>query len=330
MSSTPIVQPIDVVNLYSVHLPTHEQPCHPFIQNMSLIDSAHPACTFHALIDDGALANAMSEALYLRVKDTINGWYKSTRHLRMADGTVVPSLATWRGTVRFGNLQRFASFEVFRSNGDWEFLFGKPLLRTFGVVHDYTNDTIYLQGKNGAVTLPNLLLCEQVEGTAVVTAPDRSPVEQRELIMGDGKSPTREVLLSTAYMSDHTAHTYNPTIPTPLPLPPSVPLTAQYAHTNTTNRFHHRLHRRHEQTRSRERLKDRRAQRAISTALHTHHMHETLPKPRNQRAPSQGDNNTSPMREVSTLPAETPQSADIDCICTIDPIPCLKPQGKDP
>ena len=80
---------------------------------MSLIDSKNPECMFHALIDNGALANTMSEALYQRTRDCIAGWHPSKRHLHMADGTVVPSLVTWQGTVHFGGLQRFATFEVF-------------------------------------------------------------------------------------------------------------------------------------------------------------------------------------------------------------------------
>ena len=124
---------------------------------MSLIDSTHPACTFRAIINNGTLANAMSEKLYHHIKDTIHGWRPSTHHLRMANVTIVPSLATWYGTVRFGTLQCFASFEVFHNNRDWEFLFGKPLLCTFGAMHNYTDDTIHLQKATETLILPNLL-----------------------------------------------------------------------------------------------------------------------------------------------------------------------------
>ena len=95
MSNTSFVQAIDIINLYSVHSQTIQPTYQPFIQSMSLIDSENPECTFHALIDDGALANAMSKALYQCIKNHISGWHPSKQHLHMADGTIVPSLATW-------------------------------------------------------------------------------------------------------------------------------------------------------------------------------------------------------------------------------------------
>ena len=98
MSNVPVTHAMDIIDLYSVH-PSSTQPCQPFIQSISLVDSIQPDCTFSALIDDGALANAMSETLYLRIRNHTSGWRPSSRQLRMADGTIVPSLATWRGTI---------------------------------------------------------------------------------------------------------------------------------------------------------------------------------------------------------------------------------------
>lgn len=36
-------------------------------------------------------------------------------------------------------------FEVFNSEGGWEFLFGKPLLHLFGIKQDFASDTVLLQ-----------------------------------------------------------------------------------------------------------------------------------------------------------------------------------------
>lgn len=104
MSNVPVMQAMEIIDLYAICLmPT--QSCQPFIQLISLVDSIQPHCMFSALIDNGALANAMSEALYLRIRDCTSGWNLSNQHLRMANGTIVPLLATWRGTIRFGTLQ---------------------------------------------------------------------------------------------------------------------------------------------------------------------------------------------------------------------------------
>ena len=50
-----------------------------------------------------------------------------------------------------------STFEIFNSNGAWAMLFGKPLLWTFNMIHDYTEDTIWIpQGKEPLwVTLSN-------------------------------------------------------------------------------------------------------------------------------------------------------------------------------
>ena len=55
----------------------------------------------------------------------------------------------WKGRVTVKGTNREGTFEIFNSNGAWAMLFGKPLLKTFDVVHDYTNDTICISHKEG-------------------------------------------------------------------------------------------------------------------------------------------------------------------------------------
>lgn len=57
----------------------------------------------------------------------------------------------WRGRICLGSVEGFGEFEVFNSNSGWAFLFGKPLLRVFGVVHDYASDTVSLQEPGGGM-----------------------------------------------------------------------------------------------------------------------------------------------------------------------------------
>ena len=42
-----------------------------------------------------------------------------------------------------------ATFKVFKSNGAWAMLFGKPLLKIFNAVHNYKEDTIQIPQKEG-------------------------------------------------------------------------------------------------------------------------------------------------------------------------------------
>jgi hypothetical protein len=67
----------------------------------------------------------------------------------MADGRKVPSVGVWKGRVTVGGISRKGVFEIFNSNGAWAMLFGKPLLKTFNAVHDYTVDTIQIPPPNG-------------------------------------------------------------------------------------------------------------------------------------------------------------------------------------
>ncbi|THU92472.1 hypothetical protein K435DRAFT_593696, partial [Dendrothele bispora CBS 962.96] len=95
-----------------------------------------------ALVDDGAMVAAMDVNTYRELEGKIGGWGTSNRRMRMADGHLVPAIASWSGTVSIKGIEAPASFEVFDSGGSWSLLFGKPLLEQFKAVHEYQNDTI--------------------------------------------------------------------------------------------------------------------------------------------------------------------------------------------
>ena len=47
----------------------------------------------------------------------------------MGDGTIIESLAVWKGKMQLGEVIVEGEFEVFNSGGSWAFLLGKPTLQ---------------------------------------------------------------------------------------------------------------------------------------------------------------------------------------------------------
>ena len=60
----------------------------------------------------------------------------------MADGWLIPSVGMWKGRVTVKGVSHESVFKNFNSNRAWAMLFGKPLLQTFNMIHDYTEDSI--------------------------------------------------------------------------------------------------------------------------------------------------------------------------------------------
>ncbi|KAF8144990.1 hypothetical protein K438DRAFT_1630809, partial [Mycena galopus ATCC 62051] len=137
-----------IVDLYAVGIKECE-PRHasmPFICGIEVEGPRGELERIRALEDDGALVNAMCTTLYGVIKHRIGSLRRSGKTLHMANGALVPSTGYWEGYIRFSRARVCASFEVFPSGGSWSFLFGKPLLESFGAVHDYAADTITVHG----------------------------------------------------------------------------------------------------------------------------------------------------------------------------------------
>ena len=73
----------------------------------------------------------------------------SGKILWMAEGQLVPSIGMWRGKVTVKGVSQGGTFQVFKSNGAWVILFGKPLLKLFNAIHDYMEDTIQILQEKG-------------------------------------------------------------------------------------------------------------------------------------------------------------------------------------
>ncbi|KAI0336934.1 hypothetical protein BDW22DRAFT_1299658, partial [Trametopsis cervina] len=125
----------------------------PFLQYVALAGPRGEVVRVQALLDDGAMANIMDEAAWQRVAHRLQPLSVSTRTFRMADGRVVRSRGSWTGLITFGGVVRRGSFEVFSSGGAWSFLFGKPLLCAFDVLHDYGMDHDWVVVRDGGRTV---------------------------------------------------------------------------------------------------------------------------------------------------------------------------------
>ena len=139
----------NIFDLYEVGSLKQEETSLPFVHGVELSGPKGEIVRFRSVFDDGALVNTIDETLYQMLKGRLAALTPSEKILRMADGRRVPSVGVWKGTVTVSGISREGTFEIFNSNNAWAMLFGKPLLKTFNAVHDYTNDTIRIPQKEG-------------------------------------------------------------------------------------------------------------------------------------------------------------------------------------
>jgi hypothetical protein len=96
----------NIVDLYSVgHEEVTRAMCDagtevPFQHTLQLLSPQGETVRVSALFDGCAMVSAMCTTVFERVKHRLGKWSKSTRQLRMGNGTIVPSLAVWRGQMR--------------------------------------------------------------------------------------------------------------------------------------------------------------------------------------------------------------------------------------
>ncbi|KAL0069609.1 hypothetical protein AAF712_003267 [Marasmius tenuissimus] len=87
----------------------------------------------------------LNKEVYEKVKNEVGGWGKSKKWMRMADGALVPGIASWQGVMKVKDLEVETALEVFDSGEQWDLLFGKPLLERFEAVHDYGKDMLVVK-----------------------------------------------------------------------------------------------------------------------------------------------------------------------------------------
>ena len=78
---------------------------------------------------------AMCTSIFYKVQHRLGNSALSKCLLRMANGAIEPSKRWWEGLIKLCNVMANGQFEVFDSQGGWEFLFSKPLLQLFKATH---------------------------------------------------------------------------------------------------------------------------------------------------------------------------------------------------
>ena len=166
----------------------------PFIHGVILHGTKGSIVRIKGVFNDGAMINAIDENVFEQVKRRLSKRGPSRRRLKMADGTLIPSKGLWKGIVEVCEVKHEGDFEVFPSNGSWALLFGKPLLTTFAMVHQYDKDTISLPQANKNITITNQFGrtndCRWTGGVATCHTAD---IKQRKAFGGNTYSPLRQV-----------------------------------------------------------------------------------------------------------------------------------------
>jgi hypothetical protein len=166
----------NVVELYSVG----SEEAKPFKHGIHIKGlGAKVEISLQGLFDDGAMVAAMSKPAYTKFQEKLGPLYPSERRLKMADGTITTPLGVWRGHIQIGTVEVEGEVEVFGEKCGWEFLVGKPLLQKFRAVHDYTNDTIHIEGQKGKLTLFNTIT--KHDSPNATTNKDSLPLEKTPL-----------------------------------------------------------------------------------------------------------------------------------------------------
>src|ERR1700679_1351095 len=146
----------NVVDLYGIGAEKtgiEKEATRPFIHQVRFHGPQGEVIRVKANIDDGAMREVMSSAMFKKVKHRLGTPMPSSQLLRVANGVVVQSEARWKGKVEVDGVAAEVVFEVFDSGGKWDFLFGKGLLESFRAVHNYESDEIVLHENNKKTTL---------------------------------------------------------------------------------------------------------------------------------------------------------------------------------
>ena len=187
---------IQVVDLYTVGSEEPDEfeispfPEVPFVHGVTLNGPGGNIVRIRGVFDSGAMVNAMCSSVYGKVKHRLSALRTSKRRLRMADGSVIPSIGQWVGKVSLGRTTVVCAFEVFPSGGSWAFLVGKPMQRLFGAVHNHATDEVSIPNGVGHDTLVNEIHYKHVvDMLAYVGLGPTSDIKQRGSFGGLSMEP---------------------------------------------------------------------------------------------------------------------------------------------
>lgn len=146
---------VDVYTLDESGKPKKTDTSSPF-QTVACLRGPKGECVrFLAMVDNGAMINAIDSEAHSRIAKRLSPLQPSSRMLCMVDGSLVPSSGLWAGTFKWGPARVETNFEVFPSGGSWQMLIGKPLLEQTHAVQEYESDTILLPVQDRHVCIEN-------------------------------------------------------------------------------------------------------------------------------------------------------------------------------
>lgn len=176
-SSTPSPLPIHITDLYEVEV-NHDNESEPFVTRIKLHSPKGEIVRLQAVVDDGAMVNAIDEMTFQNCRHRLNTLKPSSRILRMANGTLIPSIGIWSGTMDWHDVHTTVEFEVFPSGGSWTTLIGKPLLKHLRAIHAYETDLITVPTGNSTVVIANEHSQTKLEHKKEATnSPTQSPAD---------------------------------------------------------------------------------------------------------------------------------------------------------
>ena len=148
---------MQITDLYAVEVnptrPSNESI--PFTTRIKLHGPKGELVRLPATVNGGAMVSAIDSTAFARSRHRLAPTTPSSRILRMADGTLVPSNGLWTGTLEWNNMVITAPFEIFPSGGSWTVLIGKPLLRDIRATHAYDTDTISVPTPQTPINITN-------------------------------------------------------------------------------------------------------------------------------------------------------------------------------
>ncbi|KAJ7750825.1 hypothetical protein B0H16DRAFT_1318324, partial [Mycena metata] len=127
----------------------------PFMHWVTLSGARGERVRVFGLFDTGAGLGVLDSEVFKRVKERLGATSAGTKRLRVANGTLVWSLAHWEGELEVDGVRAKGSFEVFDSGGSWDMLVGLPMQAALGVVHDTRRNEVTVEAGGKSARIKN-------------------------------------------------------------------------------------------------------------------------------------------------------------------------------
>ena len=119
----------------------------PFKKNLDLVGLDGALVLIKEVFNRSAMVNIIDSGLFKQIRHRLSPVRPSSKVLRVANGTLVPSEGLWVGRIIVDSVSTGGLFKIFPSGGSWEMLFGKPMLQAFSATHNFVNDSVTLEAE---------------------------------------------------------------------------------------------------------------------------------------------------------------------------------------